>query len=109
MSDTATIMSRNQALAWLVENSPVTVASYTELANVFGWQRAKTWKVIQGWKRKGWVETETSPADGKLTASIVPTAIPVLLNDDASDDDGDAGSHSEREVSSPLPEASDER
>jgi hypothetical protein len=108
MTDTvAAPLSKNQALAWLVEHSPVTVASYTELANVFSWERAKTWKVIQSWRRKGYLETETAPDTGRLTVAIVPNVVPISVPDDAPDDYGDGVSRSVREGASPLPTTPD--
>ncbi len=101
--------SKHQALAWLVQNSPVTAASYRELGEVFGWDKTKAWKVIQAWKRKGYVETETAPDTGRLTVTIVPTAIPIAVANGVDDDDGDGVPHSERETSSPLPSVTDDR
>jgi hypothetical protein len=110
MNDTTNApRSKNQALRWLVEHSPVTVASYTEHADVFGWQRAKAWKVVQQWKRKGWVETDTAPDTGRMTVSVVPNVVPLHLDDDAPDDEGDDGSPSERGGTSPLPTPADHR
>jgi hypothetical protein len=110
MTDTTAVpMSKNQALAWLVQHSPVIVASYTELANVFSWERAKTWKVIQSWRRKGYLETETAPDTGRLTVSIVPNVVPISVLDDAPDDDGDGVSNTVREGTSPLPAHADHR
>jgi hypothetical protein len=110
MSDTTAMpRSKNQALAWLVQNSPVTVASYRELGEVFGWERARTWKVIQAWRRKGYLETETAPDTGRLTVAIVPNVVPIAVDDGVDDEDGDGVSDTVREVSSPLPDAAEGR
>jgi hypothetical protein len=93
-------MSKNAALRWLCENAPVNVASYTELGSVFGWPRIKAWKITQQWKRKGYVETQTEPDTNRLTVLVHPTAVPIVLEDDVPDDDGDDGSPSVRETSS---------
>jgi cytochrome c oxidase subunit IV len=108
MSDTTIApQSKHQALAWLVKNSPTTVASYTELGNIFGWERAKTWKVIQQWKRKGYLVTDTAPDTGRLTVTVIPNAVPIDASDGAPDDHGDVGNDSVREGASPLPAAAE--
>jgi hypothetical protein len=110
MNDTITApQSEHTALTWLVQNSPVTVASYRELGEVFSWDKTKTWKVIQKWKRKGWVETETAPDTGRTTVTVVPTAVPIAVPESVADDNGDGVPHSEREPSSPLPAAAEGR
>jgi hypothetical protein len=97
-------MSKHAALRWLVENSPVSFASYPELGRVFGWERTKTWKVIKGWRSKGYVETETAPDTGRITVTIVPTAVPIVIDDDVPDDDETSGSPPARETSG-VPQA----
>jgi hypothetical protein len=106
MNDTTTLpMSKLSALRWLVHHSPVTVASYTELAAVFGWERAKTWKVVQEWRRKGYLETNTAPDTGSLTVTIIPNVLPLGV----SDDDSDPESDTVREGAASLPSVVDER
>jgi hypothetical protein len=92
-------MSKNAALRWLVENSPVNVASYAELERTFGWKKPKGWKVLQAWRRKGYLEIETVPDSNRLTVVVHPTAIPIVLEDDVPDDDETAGSLPVRETS----------
>jgi hypothetical protein len=101
MSETTTApMSKDEALRWLVEHSPVTVASYREIGDIYGWDKTKAWRVIQGWKRLGYVTTETTPNDGRMQIAIVPTAIPInVVENDVND--------SERGTSSPLPSVSE--
>jgi hypothetical protein len=101
---TTTSMSKHAALRWLVENSPVSFASYPELGRVFGWERTKTWKVIKGWRSKGYLETETAPDTGRITVTIVPTAVPIVVDDDVPDDDETSGSPPARETSG-VPQA----
>jgi hypothetical protein len=103
MSETMAPMPKLAALRWLVHNSPVTVASYTELAEVFGWERAKTWKVVQEWRRKGYLETNTAPDTGSLTVAILPNVLPL----GASDDTGEGESDTVREGAAPLPSVSE--
>jgi hypothetical protein len=96
MSDTVTMpQSKNAALRWLVENSPVNVASYRELGDVFGWEKSKTWRIIQGWKRAGYLATETHPDTGRLVVTIVPNVVPIRVDDN----DDDVVNDTEREVS----------
>jgi hypothetical protein len=101
MNDTTTApMSKDEALRWLVEQSPVTVGSYREVGDIWGWDKTKAWRVIQGWKRLGYVTTETTPNDGRMQIAIVPTAIPISIADDDVND-------SERGTSPPLPSVSE--
>jgi hypothetical protein len=110
MNDTATMpMTKNQALAWLVEQAPVTVTGYPELAKVFGWQRTKCWRVIGQWRRRGWVETDTAPDTGRLTVSVIPNAIPIAVSDGFDDDDEDDGTSTFREGTSSLPDVTEGR
>jgi hypothetical protein len=92
-------MTRNGALRWLCENSPVNVASYAELERMFGWKKPKGWKVLQAWRRKGYLEIETVPDSNRLTVIVHPTAVPIVLEDDVPDDDETAGSLPVRETS----------
>ncbi len=102
MSETSTEpMSKDEALRWLVERSPVTVGSYREIGDVFGWDKTKSWRVIQGWKRLGYITTETTPNDGRMQIAIVPTAIPISIADDDVND-------TERGTSAPLPSVSEQ-
>jgi hypothetical protein len=102
-------MTKNRALAWLVEHAPVTVTGYPELAKVFGWQRTKCWRVIGQWRRNGWLETETAPDTGRLTVSIIPNAIPIAVADSVEDEDEDDGSPTFRGGTSPFSDATDAR
>jgi len=100
MSDTVTApMSKNAALRWLFERSPVNVASYAELERRFGWKKPKGWKVLQDWRRKGYLEIETVPDSNRITVTVHPTAVPITIEDDVPDDDETAGSMPVREVS----------
>jgi hypothetical protein len=88
-------MTKDQALAWLVHHSPVVVDSYRAIGeDVFGWDKTKAWRVIQGWKRLGYVTTETTPNDGKMRIAVAPTAIPINVA-------GDEMNDTEREETSP--------
>jgi hypothetical protein len=106
-------MSKSDALRWLAENSPVVTESYTTLGAIFGWQRATTWKVVQEWKRKNYLETATDPGSGNLTVAVHPTAIPIIIGSDAAgddpEDDGSAGSDLLPAGASALPEVASAR
>jgi hypothetical protein len=98
-----TTMSRTQALGWLVHHSPVVVSSYRELGEAFGWEKTKTWRVVQDWKRLGYVETASEPDTGRTTVTVVPNVVPVGAYDNVADDADDGLNNSERSTSQVLP------
>jgi hypothetical protein len=46
--------------------------SYTTLAALIGWDRARTWKAVQRWAKAGKVIIESGPDDNKLVLRIPP-------------------------------------
>jgi hypothetical protein len=101
-------MTRNGALRWLCENSPVTVTSYTDLGNLFGWHRARTWQVVKTWRDAGYVATQTEPDSNRLTITVHPTAIPIIMDGatggGADDDSANGGTSTLRERTGALPD-----
>ena len=50
----------------------VSVASYSELAAMLGWERARTWKAVSRWVKAGRAAIETGPENELISIRVLP-------------------------------------
>lgn len=73
------MLTKAQALTWIIERTPLQVASYGELGRAWGWRRPDAWKAIDRWRKRGYVETESG--NGSITVAALVGSVPVDVPD----------------------------
>jgi hypothetical protein len=69
-------LSNRAALQFMREASGadgvLEVASIAELGRLLGWEKTRTWKAVQRWKRDHRVETEIEADGGRIRFRVLP-------------------------------------